>query len=102
MAFYGNGHVRIHCQEAGWPRLPSVRHPRRGQKSTIDFMSDREPFNAIEEFKHEYRCITDDLRNAPSSQSSGPLEIDRPWNSYADDDLTLMVTRHPRFMVIAR
>jgi hypothetical protein len=27
-------------------------------------MSDRAPFNAIEEFKDEYRCITADLRNA--------------------------------------
>ena len=56
-------------------------------------MSDREPFNAIEEFKDEYRCITDDLRNAPSGQSSGPLEIDRPWNSYADAISPSWITR---------
>ena len=64
-------------------------------------MSDRAPFNATDEFKDEYRCITADLRNAPSGQSSGPLEIDRPWDSYADDHLGLMdhlgITR---FMVI--
>ena len=26
-----------------------------------------------------------DLRNANGDQSSGPLEIDRPWDEYADD-----------------
>ncbi|PYS49530.1 MAG: alpha/beta hydrolase, partial [Acidobacteria bacterium] len=45
---------------------------------------------AIEEFKGEYRCITADLRNAPSGQSTGPVEVGRPWESYADDQLGLM------------
>jgi pimeloyl-ACP methyl ester carboxylesterase len=31
-----------------------------------------------------------DLRNANGGQSSGPLEIDRPWDAYADDQLGLM------------
>ena len=48
------------------------------------------PFNPIEEFKGEYRSITSDLRNANGGQSSGPLEIDRPWDSFADDQLGLM------------
>jgi pimeloyl-ACP methyl ester carboxylesterase len=48
------------------------------------------PFNPIEEFKAEYRCITADLRNANPGQSSGPLEVDRPWDSYTDDHLGLM------------
>ena len=30
------------------------------------------------------------LRNANAGQSSGPLEIDRPWDSYTDDHLGLM------------
>jgi pimeloyl-ACP methyl ester carboxylesterase len=44
----------------------------------------------MEEFKNEYRCIASDLRNANGGQSSGPLEIDRPWDSYSDDHLGLM------------
>ena len=56
--------------------------------STISFLT--EPFKAIEEFKNEYRCISMDLRNAKGGQSSGPLEIDRPWEAYADDQLGLM------------
>jgi pimeloyl-ACP methyl ester carboxylesterase len=44
----------------------------------------------MEEFKDEYRCITADLRNANPGQSTGPLEIDRPWDAYADDQIGLM------------
>src|SRR5262245_63445597 len=100
MGFYEKGQVRIHYQEAG-SGFPLFVIPGGGQNSTIDFMSDRAPFNAIEEFKDEYRCITADLRNAPSGQSSGPLEIDRPWDSYADDHLALMDHLGiGRFMVI--
>ncbi|MGY8961541.1 MAG: alpha/beta fold hydrolase, partial [Alphaproteobacteria bacterium] len=42
------------------------------------------------EFKSEYRCITMDLRNANGGQSTGPVEVDRPWDSYTDDHLGLM------------
>ena len=48
------------------------------------------PFNPIEEFKGEYRCVFADLRNANPGQSSGPLEIDRPWDAFSDDHLGLM------------
>ena len=91
MAFYEKGRVRIHYQETG-SGFPLFVIPGGGQNSTIGFMSDRAPFNATDEFKDEYRCITADLRNAPSGQSAGPLEIDRPWDSYADDHLGENVT----------
>ncbi len=100
MALYEKGNVRIHYQEAG-SGFPLFVIPGGGQNSTIGFMSDRAPFNATDEFKDEYRCITADLRNAPSGQSSGPLEINRPWDSYADDHLGLMDHLGiRRFMVI--
>jgi pimeloyl-ACP methyl ester carboxylesterase len=100
MAFYEKGQVRIHYQETG-SGFPLFVIPGGGQNSTIGFMSDRAPFNAITEFRDEYRCITADLRNAPSGQSSGPLEIDRPWDCYADDHLGLMDHLGiRRFMVI--
>src|SRR5207249_8880685 len=60
-----------------------------------------DPFNPIEEFKREYRCIASDLRNANDGHSSGPLEIDRPWDAYTDDQLGLMdYLRIDRFMVM--
>src|SRR5262245_9663379 len=100
MGFYEKGKVRIHYQDVG-SGFPLFIIPGGGQNSTISFMAERAPFNAIEEFKGDYRCITADLRNAPSGQSTGPLEIDRPWDSYADDQLGLMDHLGiKRFMVI--
>ena len=89
MPFYEKGNVRIHYEEAG-SGFPLLLIPGGGLNSTISFFNEKGPFNAIEEFKGEYRCITTDLRNANGGQSSGPLEIDRPWDAYTDDQLGLM------------
>jgi hypothetical protein len=53
-------------------------------------VKDKGPVNAFEEFSKEYRVIAMDLRNANGGQSSGPLEIDRPWDAYTDDQIGLM------------
>src|SRR5437867_11362709 len=82
--FYQRGPVRIYYEEAG-SGIPLLLIPGGGLNSTISFFTGNSPFDAIEEFKGEYRCITADLRNAPSGQSTGPVEVDRPWESYADD-----------------
>ena len=87
--FYERGPVRIYYEEAG-SGFPLLLLPGGGLNSTIAFFTGNSPFNAIEEFRDEYRCITADLRNAPSGQSTGPVEVDRPWESYADDHLGLM------------
>jgi pimeloyl-ACP methyl ester carboxylesterase len=87
MPFYERGEVRIHYEEAG-SGFPLLLIPGGGLNSTIANLS--APFDAIAEFKGEYRCIAADLRNANGGQSSGPLEIDRPWHAYADDQLALM------------
>jgi pimeloyl-ACP methyl ester carboxylesterase len=63
--------------------------PGGGLNSTVTGLATH-PFNPMEEFKDEYRCIAADLRNANGGQSTGPLEIDRPWDAYADDHLGLM------------
>ena len=98
--FYERGPVRIYYEEAG-SGFPLLLLPGGGLNSTIAFFTGNSPFNAIEEFKREYRCITADLRNAPSGQSTGPVEIDRPWESYADDQLGLMDhLRIDKFMVM--
>jgi pimeloyl-ACP methyl ester carboxylesterase len=89
MPFYQRGDVRIHYEEAG-SGFPLLLIPGGGLNSAITFVTDKGPFNAIEEFKGEYRCIAADLRNANGGQSSGPLEIDRPWDAYTDDHLGLM------------
>src|SRR5580692_5050766 len=89
MAFYEKGDVRIHYEEAG-SGFPVLFIPGGGLNSDISYLTGFPPFNVMEEFKGEYRCITMDLRNANGGQSSGPLEIDRPWDAYTDDHLGLM------------
>jgi pimeloyl-ACP methyl ester carboxylesterase len=89
MPFYERGNVRIHYEEAG-AGFPLMIIPGGGLNSTISVLTGNAPFNPIAEFKNEYRCIAADLRNANGGQSSGPLEIDRPWDAYTDDHLGLL------------
>ena len=87
MSFYEKGSVRIHYEEAG-AGFPVLLIPGGGLNSTISALAN--PFNPFDEFKGEYRFIAADLRNANGGQSSGPLEIDRPWDSFTDDHLGVM------------
>ena len=89
MPFYEKGQVRIHYEETG-SGFPLLIIPGGGLNSTISYLSNGAPFNPMEEFKSQYRCISMDLRNAIGGQSSGPVEIDRPWDAYGDDQLGLM------------
>ena len=86
--FYERGAVRIHYEEAG-SGFPLLLIPGGGLSGTIANLASA-VFNPIEELKGEYRCIMADLRNAPAGQSTGPLEVERPWDSYTDDQLSLM------------
>ncbi|MBO54840.1 MAG: alpha/beta hydrolase [Dehalococcoidia bacterium] len=87
MPFYENGDVRINYEEVG-SGFPLLIIPGGGLNSTMAAL--REPFNPMDRYKEDFRCITSDLRNASEGQSSGPLEIDRPWDSYSEDQLGLM------------
>ncbi len=86
--FYEKGPVRIRFEEAG-AGYPLLLIAGGGLNSTIAGLATA-PFNPIEEFMGEYRCIASDLRNATGGQSVGPLEADRPWDAYTDDHLGVM------------
>ena len=88
MSFYEKGPVRIRYEEVG-SGFPLLIIAGGGLNSTIAGLATH-PFNPMEEFKGEYRCIASDLRNANRGQSSGPLEIDRPWDAHTDDHLGVM------------
>jgi len=97
-SFYEKGPVRIRYEQHG-SGFPLLLIAGGGLNSTIAGLTN--PFDAIGEFKGEYRCIASDLRNAYTGQSSGPLEVDRPWDAYTDDHIGLMDhLRIDRFMVM--
>lgn len=89
MPVYEKGPVRIQYQEAG-SGFPLLILPGGGLNAKNAFFTTTAPFNAMAVFADRYRCIAPDLRNANGGGSSGPLEIDRPWDSHADDELGLM------------
>jgi len=88
MPFYEKGPVRIHYEEAG-SGFPLLVIPGGGLNSTAAGLATH-PFNPFDEFKGEFRVIAADLRNAKGGQSSGPREVDRPWDAYTDDHIGLM------------
>src|SRR5690349_13857975 len=90
MSFFEKGPVRIHYEEAG-SGLPLLLIAGGGLNSNIQNITGAyPPFHAMKEFGNEYRCVAFDLRNAPPGESTGPLEVDRPWDSHTDDQLALM------------
>ena len=90
MPAFDKGPVHLRYEEAG-SGPPLLIIPGGGLNATIAALDGPlHPFNAMTAFKDEYRCIAADLRNANGGQSSGPLEIDRPWDAYTDDHLGLM------------
>jgi pimeloyl-ACP methyl ester carboxylesterase len=94
MAFFERGDVRIHYYDSG-SGFPLLLIPGGGLNSVMSYFleddgSFRAPFNPMQEFGDAYRYIIMDLRNAVPGQSSGPLEVDRPWDSHTDDQLALL------------
>ena len=88
MPFYDKGDVRIHYEEAG-SGFPLLVIPGGGLNSTIAGLATH-PFNPFDEFKNEFRVIGADLRNAKGGQSTGPLDVDRPWDAHTDDQIALL------------
>ena len=88
MPIFENGPVKIHYEEAG-SGFPLLVIPGGGLNATIAGLANH-AFNPLEEFSDTYRVVALDLRNANGGQSSGPLEIDRPWDAHTDDHLGVM------------
>jgi pimeloyl-ACP methyl ester carboxylesterase len=86
-AFFEKGPVKLRYQVAG-TGFPLLVIPGGGLNSALSGL--KNPFDTFGEFQSEYRCIAADLRNANTGQSSGPLEVDRPWDSHTDDQLALL------------
>jgi pimeloyl-ACP methyl ester carboxylesterase len=88
MKFFEEGPVRIRYQEwgSGFPLLLISGGGLNGSiQGTLN-----SPFNPVDEFKNEFRCIAFDPRNSNRGESTGPLDVERPWDMYADDQIALM------------
>ena len=88
MPFYQRGDVRICYEEVG-SGFPLLVTPGGGLNSRISNWP-HAVFNAMDAFKSDFRCITMDQRNAVGGQSTGPIAVEDPWDSFADDHLGLM------------
>jgi len=88
MPVFRNGPVQIHYEEAGHG-LPLMVLPGGGLNATIAGLASH-AFNPLEVFSDSYRVIALDLRNANGGGSGGPLEIERGWDAFTDDQLGLM------------
>src|SRR2546425_4690143 len=72
MPFYERGPVRIHYEEVG-SGFPLLLIPGGGLNSALSSWQTASPFNPMERYQDDFRCICADLRNANPGQSSGPL-----------------------------
>ncbi len=88
MPFYTRDDVRIHYEEVG-SGFPLLVTPG-GELNSVISGWPGQIFNAMEEFKNDFRCITMDQRNANGGQSTGPVQVSDPWGAFADDQLGLM------------
>ena len=85
MPIFTNGDVSIHYEEAG-SGFPLLATPGGGLNSLVSNWPGQ-VFDAMEEFKNDFRCITMDQRNANGGSSTGPIELDDPWGAFADDQV---------------
>jgi len=88
MPTYTRGDVTIYYEETG-SGYPLLLTPGGGLNSLVSGWPNQ-VFNAMEEFKNDFRCITMDQRNAIGGQSTGPVQVEDPWGAFADDQLGLM------------
>ena len=89
MPFYEHSQTRVYYEEAG-SGFPVLVVPGGGLNGTVAGLSASYPFNPLVEFSDEFRVIALDHRNANNGQSTGPLEINRPWDAHTDDQIGLM------------
>ena len=98
--FFEKGGVKVRYEDTGGSGFPLLAISGGGLNSSVAGLR-TSPFNPLEEFKGEYRVIAADLRNANTGLSTGPLDVDRPWDTHTDDQLALLDhLRIDKFMVV--
>ena len=88
IGFFDKGNVRIRYGEIG-SGFPLLATPGGGLNSRMAVWPNA-VINIPELFKNDFRIITMDQRNASGGESTGPVQVDNPWDAFADDQLALM------------
>lgn len=88
MPHYEKGLVRIRYEEAG-AGFPLLVMPGGGLNSRVSNWQTA-VHNFFDAFKHDFRVITMDQRNANQGESTGPIPASDSWGAFADDQLGLM------------
>ena len=88
MPSFKRGDVQIRYEETG-SGFPLLVTPGGGLNSRVSNWPNA-AFNAMEDLKNDFRCITMDQRNANGGESTGPVQVENPWDAFADDQLALM------------
>ena len=86
MSVWERGELSIYYETYG-SGFPLLLIAPGGMNSVIGFWN-RSAFNPMEIFSSDYWVIAMDQRNA--GRSKGPLDMEDPWGSYAEDQLGLM------------
>jgi pimeloyl-ACP methyl ester carboxylesterase len=89
MPIIENGPVRIRYEEAG-KGFPMLVLPGGGLNAKVETLGHAGSFNPLTEFADTHRCIALDIRNANGGGTTGPLDVERGWDAFTDDQLALM------------
>lgn len=90
MPFYENGDVRIRYEDTGGSGFPLLVFAGGGLNSHLGNWKTSGPFDAPVVFGNDFRVISMDQRNALPGESTGPVQVNDPWDAFADDHLGLM------------
>ena len=89
MPIFENGPVRIRYEEAG-SGFPMLVIPGGGLNGKVETLGHAGSFNPLVEFADSHRCVALDTRNADGGGTTGPLEVEKAWDAFTDDQLALM------------
>jgi pimeloyl-ACP methyl ester carboxylesterase len=89
MPTFEDGPVTIRYEEAG-AGFPMLAIPGGGLNGRIEVMGHAGSFDPLVEFADNYRVVAIDPRNSPNGQTRGPLEPEKGWDQFTDDQLALM------------
>ena len=87
MPIHENGPIRINYEEAG-NGFPLLVIPGGGLNATVAGLANH-AINPLEAFSDTHRVAALDLRNANGGGTEGPLDIERNWDAFTDDQLAL-------------